>query len=84
MSTNEEIPLERILTIKYKNWKGKTSVRSIIPSGEIIFGSNQFHKEPQYLLKAKDVKYDTQTGKYFPDGVEKNFALKDIMEIYDN
>jgi predicted DNA-binding transcriptional regulator YafY len=53
--------------ILYKNWKGETKIRKIIPK-EIIFSSNEWHKEEQWILIAFDV--DKQA--------ERNFACKDI------
>lgn len=63
----ESIPLK----ILYTNWKGETSVRNIIPQ-EIYFGSNQWHKEEQWLLQAIDV----------DKGAQRTFAVGNIDFIY--
>ena len=63
MST-EYIP---ILQFEYKNWLGKISKRKVIPY-EVWYGSTEFHKKEQYLLRAFDV----------DKNAERNFALKDI------
>lgn len=55
--------------IKYKNWRGEVAYRNIQPI-EIIFGSNEFHKDPQWLMKAMDL----------DKNVERTFAIADIME----
>ena len=57
----------RIVTIKYTNWRGHTSFRRIIPV-EVWFGSTEYHKEPQWLLKAV----------CYVNFAMRDFALKDI------
>ena len=58
---------KKTVKIIYTNYKGETSERKIIPI-ELWFGSTEYHKEEQWLLKAFDV--DKQA--------ERNFAVKDI------
>jgi len=58
---------EHKVIISYTNYKGISSVRNIIPK-EIYFGSNQWHKEPQWLLKAFDL----------DKNADRNFAMADI------
>jgi hypothetical protein len=49
---SEAPPLE----IVYKNWRGEICPRKIIPAPSgLRFGSNEWHKEPQWLLLAVDV-----------------------------
>ena len=55
------------VTIIYTNWRGETAERTIIPI-KIWFGSNEWHKEEQWLLKAMDTEKNA----------ERDFALKDI------
>ena len=55
--------------ILYKNWKGKTSYRNIIPM-KIEFKSTEWHKEEQWILEALDVDKNETRG----------FAIKDIKE----
>lgn len=63
--------MEKEVKILYTNWKGVTKVRTIIPK-KIIFSSNKWHKEEQYLLEAFDVeKQDIRT-----------FACKDIKSWF--
>lgn len=57
----------RAVSFEYTNWRGERRVREVIPDS-VWFGSNEWHKEPQWLLKAFDVE----------DGKEKSFSLKDI------
>jgi predicted DNA-binding transcriptional regulator YafY len=55
--------------ILYTNWKGVTKTRLIIPK-EIFYGSNEWHKKEQWLMRAHDVEKDA----------ERTFAMKDIKE----
>jgi predicted DNA-binding transcriptional regulator YafY len=57
----------KIIKIVYTNYKGETGLRTIIPK-EIIFNSNEYHKEEQWLLIAFDL----------DKNAERTFALKDI------
>lgn len=53
--------------IDYTNWKGERSIRTIIPI-RIYWGSNEWHKEEQWLLEAHDLEKQAL----------RNFAMKDI------
>jgi hypothetical protein len=53
----------------YKNWRGETAIRKIIPR-EIIFTSTEWHPEKQWCLQALDVE----------KGAERTFSCKDIKE----
>lgn len=53
--------------IDYTNWRGERSVRKIIPE-KMIFSSNEFHKDPQWLLVALDIEKNAQ----------RTFAMQDI------
>jgi predicted DNA-binding transcriptional regulator YafY len=53
--------------IDYTNWKGERSNRTILPIN-IYWGSNEWHKDMQWLLEAHDIE----------KGAPRNFALKDI------
>lgn len=57
------------IKILYKNYRGETTLREIVPI-EIIFGSTEFHPEKQWLLKA----YALEKNE------ERTFAMKDILE----
>jgi len=61
----------KVLKIDYKNYRDKTSLRTIVPV-RIWYGSTEFHTEEQYLLEA----YDIDKLDY------RNFALKDIIKFY--
>ena len=41
------------VTIDYTNYRGERGIRRIVPQ-QIEFGSNEWHPEPQWLLKAWD------------------------------
>lgn len=63
--------MDKQVKIVYTNYKGETAIRSIEPI-EIFFGSNQWHKDEQWLLRAYDIE------KY----AERTFSLKDIHYWY--
>jgi hypothetical protein len=58
---------EQVIKIVYTNYKGETSIRSLIPE-KIYFGSNEWHKEPQWLIEALDI----------DKNANRTFAVKDI------
>jgi predicted DNA-binding transcriptional regulator YafY len=60
---------EQAVIIDYINWEGKRALRRILPQ-KIFFGSTNWHKKPQWLLKATDL----------DKGAERDFALKDILK----
>lgn len=57
------------VSVTYTNWRGETSHRDIIPQ-EIWFGHTEYHKEPQWLLKAIDVEDHDKV---------KDFAMSGFM-----
>lgn len=59
------------IKIVYTNYKGETALRRIVPK-TIFFGSNEWHKEPQWLLEAFDAEKEAI----------RTFALKDIRCWY--
>lgn len=66
-SANKSLPP---LVMKYKNWRGVTSTRKIIPD-YIWFGVTQYHQNLQWLLHA----LDAEKNEY------RDFALADIIKI---
>ena len=62
---------EKEVRILYTNWRGETAVRRILPK-EIIFSSNEWHKEKQWLLIAQDLDKEA----------ERSFAMKDIRSWF--
>lgn len=60
---------EQTVRIDYINWEGKRGIRRIRPI-RIFFGSTNWHKEDQWLLKAVDL----------DKGEERDFALKDVLK----
>jgi len=65
--------LDNPIEIKYKNWKGKTSNRIIIPI-KLWYGMSKFHEDKQWFLRAYDVnKLD-----------KREFAVKDILEYINH
>ena len=61
--------VSRSVKIIYTNWRGETTERTIEPV-RIWFGSTEWHKKEQWLLRAIDLEKE----------VERDFALKDIKE----
>ena len=55
------------VSVIYTNWKGETSIRRILPI-QVVFTSNEWHKEEQWLLEARDLDKDAI----------RTFAMKDI------
>lgn len=53
--------------IYYTNYRGETAERRICPL-KLIFDSNEWHREPQWLLEAIDVE----------KGAERTFSLSTI------
>ncbi len=56
-----------LVEIDYMNWRGERGRRTIYPLG-LRFGSNEWHRDAQWLLVAQD----TEKGEL------RTFALKDI------
>lgn len=56
------------IKVLYKNYKGEVAERSILPM-EVLFGSNEYHTSPQWLLKV----FDLEKKDY------RTYALKDIQ-----
>lgn len=59
----------KLVKIIYTNWRGETAKRTVSPI-KIWFGSTEWHKEDQWLLKALDIEKNS----------ERDFALKDIQQ----
>ena len=62
-------PLNPPARIVYKNWKGETSTRTIVPD-RVYYGSTEWHPKEQWFLRA----YDVMKDQY------RDFALSDISE----
>ncbi|MCH8519715.1 MAG: hypothetical protein LAT82_03080 [Nanoarchaeota archaeon] len=67
VNTNFKVEEEKIIIISYTNWKGITSQRRIIPQN-ILFSSNEYHPEKQWLIEAYDVDKNAM----------RTFACRDI------
>lgn len=55
------------LQFQYKNWRGETSVRRVLPM-KIWYGKTDWHPDEQWFIKAIDVE----------KGEERDFALTDM------
>lgn len=55
------------LTFRYRNWRGETSTRTVVPQ-EVWFGSSEWHPAEQWFMRAFDVE----------KGEVRDFALLDI------
>ncbi len=58
------------LVFKYKNWRGETSIRKVMPI-KIWYGSTKWHPQEGWLLKAMDLDKDA----------ERDFSIKDIISF---
>lgn len=56
--------------IRYRNYRGETSIRHIRPC-HIWFGATKWHPKPQWLLDAIDLDKDA----------ERSFAMTDILDF---
>lgn len=57
------------ITVLYKNWRGETAERKIIPL-EVLFDKTEYHPEKQWLLRVYDLdKNDC-----------RDYALRDIQK----
>lgn len=65
---------KKLVKIYYKNWKGESSIRTVYPLGPFYWGSNEFHKEEQWLFDVFD--YDKQA--------KRTYAFKDIISVLPN
>ena len=57
------------IKVVYKNWEEEEGLRTIIPLS-IFYGSNDFHKEEQWLMKV----WDLDKKDY------RIYSLRDILE----
>lgn len=64
----KEFKKKKWVKFEYTNYKGETAWRHVEPI-EIRFGATEWHKEPQWLLKALDL----------DKKAIREFALKDIL-----
>lgn len=56
----------------YVNWKGEASTRNVIVK-KIFYGSNQWDKEEQFLMRA----WDLEKNDF------RDFAMKDMSNIIE-
>lgn len=63
----------QIIEFTYKNYRGEVADRKVVPI-KIYFGSTDYHKESQWLLKALDLDKND----------ERDFALLDIISFKSN
>lgn len=65
MAKEAEQALNEHVYIHYTNWRGVTSLRKIRPTGRLLYTSNEFHPEPQWLLEAVDLEHPDHPIKLF-------------------
>lgn len=64
----------KVLTLLYKNWKGKTSIRKVQPVGNMYWGKTDYHPEEQWLFDVWDLdKEDHRT-----------YAISGIIQVLSN
>lgn len=65
-----KITTSRPMKVRYTNYRGETSNREI-QGREIFFGSNEYHPEPQWLMRGIDMERF----------VERVFAIRDMVPL---
>lgn len=68
--TAQELPFsqqDKKITFEYKNWRGDTAVRTVIPQN-IWYGESEWHSGAQWFMKAHDIE----------KGEVRDFALIDM------
>lgn len=46
------------LELIYTNYRGETARRRIVPTGQLHFGTSEWHRTPGWLLEARDAEKD--------------------------
>lgn len=69
--TVEEMEKKKIVNILYKNYRGETALRQVVPK-KTWFGSTDWHPEEQWLLDAYDIEKEA----------DRSFAMKDIQSWF--
>lgn len=67
----ESIQLKRSIKVQYTNWRGETTMRTIVPI-ELYWGKTKWHNEAQWLLKV----WDIDRNDY------REYAFKDIKKFF--
>lgn len=79
---NEETQVSgKVVNVFYTNWRGEGRYRNILPHSETLrFGTNEWHKEPQWLFKATCL--ESQTIKEFSmEGVSEWQVASDADQV---
>jgi hypothetical protein len=67
---NEVLKEGCFISFTYTNWRGETGERKAIVK-EFVYGSNEYHKEPQFMIIGID----------FDKHGERSFAAKDMSNV---
>ena len=67
---NNKVPSIKVIKVKYKNWKGETGIRTIIPK-KVWYGHTDYHLENQWLMDVWDVDKNNI----------RTYAMIDILEF---
>jgi predicted DNA-binding transcriptional regulator YafY len=70
--TSLEWDPRKAIRIVYRNYRGETARREVVPQ-RVWFGATNWHPEEQWLLDAIDLK----------KGAKRSFALRDIQSYCD-
>ena len=62
--------MQQAMKFYYRNYKGVCGYRTVLDP-KFWFGSTEFHKEPQWLIRAYDIDKDAI----------RDFAVNDIIEF---
>jgi len=71
-SADPTLDLSKAIAIVYKNYRGETARRRIVPQ-RLWFGATKWHPDEQWLLDAIDVEKQSP----------RSFALRDIQSYLD-
>lgn len=64
------------ITVEYTNWRGESRRRHIAVDSPPLWGSTEYHPEPQWLVRAMDLED--------PARPVKLFALRDMRPIEES
>lgn len=62
--------MQELLIFKYKNWEGKTAIRTVQPI-KIWYGKTRWHPKLQWFLKALDLEKNEK----------RDFAVLEIIKF---
>lgn len=74
MNSSLILPCNFIIEFDYTNWKGETEHRHVKPERVFWSEGNEYHPEPQWLMRCYD----------FGHRDFRNFAMKDMRNVRES